>query len=87
MKIGLHDADKTHFPNLALMKISAWHKARGESVEWWNPLERYDAVYSSKVFTFTEEDPYLPENTIRGGHRVRHIRGLAGRNRQDVPRL
>jgi hypothetical protein len=67
MKIGLHDADKTNFPNLALMKISAWHKQSGDSVEWWNPLEQYDTVYSSKVFTFTEEDPYLPENTIKGG--------------------
>ncbi len=67
MRIGLHDADKTNFPNLALMKISAWQKSRGGGVEWWNPLERYDQVYSSKVFTFTEEDPYLPDNTIRGG--------------------
>ncbi len=67
MKIALHDADKTSFPNLALMKLSAWHKARGGKIEWWNPLEQYDAVYSSKVFTFTAEDPYLPEDTIKGG--------------------
>ena len=39
----------------------------GQLGRGWNPLERYDAVYSSKVFTFTEEDPYLPDNTIRGG--------------------
>ena len=67
MRIALHDADKTNFPNLALMKISAWQKSRGVGVEWWNPLEQYDTVYSSKVFTFTEEDPYLPDNTIKGG--------------------
>lgn len=67
MIIGLHDSDNTGFPNYALMKISAWHKARGDSVEWFMPLMRYDKVYSSKVFTFTPEDPYLPENTIRGG--------------------
>ena len=67
MNIGLHDSDKTRFPNYALMKISAWHKSRGDSVEWWNPLMQYDRVYSSKVFTFTEENPYLPENTIKGG--------------------
>jgi len=65
--IGLHDSDKTDFPNYALMKISAWHKAQGDSVEWWNPLMTYDRVYSSKVFTFTPENPYLPENTIKGG--------------------
>lgn len=67
MRIGLHDSDNTGFPNLALMKLSAWHKAQGDSVEWWNALLRYDRVYSSKVFTFTHENPYLPENTVKGG--------------------
>ena len=67
MKIGLHDSDKTRFPNLALMKLSAWHKAQGDSVEWWNPMFQYDQVYSSKVFTFTPENQYLPKNTIKGG--------------------
>lgn len=67
MKIGLHDSDHTGFPNLALMKLSAWHKARGDTVEWWNPLITYDRVYSSKVFTFTPENPYLPANTVKGG--------------------
>lgn len=67
MNIALHDSDNTGFPNLALMKLSAWHKAQGDSVEWWNPLLTYDRVYSSKVFTFTPENPYLPENTVIGG--------------------
>src|SRR5262249_40097276 len=50
-------------------KISAYHKTRGDTVEWWNALfnETYDAVYSSKVFSFTPENPYLPPNTIKGG--------------------
>ena len=67
MLVGLHDSDATDFPNYALMKISAWHKQQGDSVEWWNPLLKYDRVYSSKVFTFTPECPYLPEDTIKGG--------------------
>lgn len=67
MHIGLHDSDKTGFPNLALMKISAWHKSRGDNVEWWSPLFTYDKVYSSKVFTFTPECEYLPPDTIKGG--------------------
>ena len=78
MKIGLHDAEKEYlknksFPNYALMKISAWHKARGDTVEWWNPLYRYDRVYSSKVFDFTPVNPYLPEDVIRGGTGYRDI--------------
>lgn len=72
MNIGLHDSDGHKFPNLALMKLSAWHKANGDTVEWWNPMLTYDRVYSSKVFTFTPECLYLPENTVRGGHRLRH---------------
>lgn len=65
--IGLHDSDKTGFPNLALMKISAWHKAQGDTVEWWTPMFPFDRVYSSKVFTFTPECAYLPPDTIKGG--------------------
>lgn len=65
--IAIHDGDGNGYPNYALMKIAAWHKAHGDTVEWWTPLCRYDRVYSSKVFTFTPEDPYLPENTIKGG--------------------
>ena len=67
MLIGLHDGDKTKFPNLALMKIAAWHKQQGDTVEWWQPLFHYDKVYSSKVFTFSPVNPHLPEDTIRGG--------------------
>ena len=67
MLIGLHDADRNGFPNLALMKISAWHKAQGDEVRWWIPMEEYDKVYSSKVFTFTPEESMLPPGTIKGG--------------------
>ena len=68
MRIGLHDGDgQTDFPNYALMKISAWHKTQGNTVEWWNPMLQYDLVYSSKVFTFTPECLYLPPNTVKGG--------------------
>lgn len=38
MEIGLMDVDgHSGFPNLALMKLSAWHKAQGDSVEWCTP--------------------------------------------------
>lgn len=50
MNIGLLDCDKTNYPNLALMKISAYHKAKGDNVEWLNHLMHYDKVYVSKVF-------------------------------------
>lgn len=72
MRIALHDAEKEHmkqktFPNYALMKIAAYHKSIGDTVEWWNPLESYDRIYSSKVFDFTPENEYLPPDTIKGG--------------------
>ena len=50
MIVGLLDVDSHNFPNLALMKISAYHKAKGDSVEWCFPLKHYDLVYVSKVF-------------------------------------
>ena len=67
MLIGLHDADRTRFPNYALMKISAWHKARDDTVEWWNPMKTYDRVYSSKVFSYTPVCDNLPPDAIKGG--------------------
>lgn len=78
MVIGLHDAEKEHFknkifPNYALMKISAWHKAQGDTVEWWVPVLHYDRVYSSKVFDFTPDNPDLPDDAIRGGTGYRDI--------------
>ncbi len=50
MTVGIHDAERDHmpgksFPNLALMKIAAYHKARGDTVEWWNPVN--NAAYES----------------------------------------
>lgn len=57
MKVGLIDVDGHNFPNLPLMKISAYHKKIGDSVEWYEPLlsEHLDKVYMSKVFTFTSD--------------------------------
>lgn len=57
MKIALIDVDGHNFPNLPLMKLSAWHKAQGDSVEWYEPLfsQDIDVCYMSKVFTFTPD--------------------------------
>lgn len=76
MKIGLVDVDNYEklndcFPNIPLMKISAWHKKQGDSVEWHDPLfgGHYDKVYMSKVFSFTEDYPYCidSDEIIKGG--------------------
>lgn len=71
MKVGLIDVDSHNFPNLALMKISAYHKAQGDEVEWWWGWGQYDRVYMSKVFddTYSPDHPE-PVNTkeiIKGG--------------------
>lgn len=50
------------------MKISAYHKARGDQVEWYNPLCKYDKVYAAKVFTFTPDyNYYINANQIEKG--------------------
>ena len=38
MRIGLIDVDGHNFPNIALMKLSAYHKSLGDEVEWYDPL-------------------------------------------------
>lgn len=65
MRIGLIDVDNHGYPNLPLMKLSAWHKRVGDSVEWYKPLihgypiESLDKVYMSKVFSSTPDYPYF----------------------------
>lgn len=75
MRIGLIDGDRWNkpkdvYPNLVLMKLSAWHKRNGDTVEWYMPiLGHFDIVYISKVFSFSEEYPYFidADKVVRGG--------------------
>lgn len=72
MRIGLIDADGHNFPNLALMRISAYHKARGDQVEWWwSDFIHYDIVYMSKIFSdaYTKDapEPLNADKVIKGG--------------------
>ena len=71
-KIGLVDVDGHNFPNLALMRIAAYHKAQGDQVEWWlGDLFHYDIVYKSKVFSdaYTPDipDPMNADKVFKGG--------------------
>ena len=70
--VALHDSDGTTFPNLALMKLAAWHKANGDTVERFMPIlhnagQKNLTVYSSKVFSWTPEYAYLPAGAHKGG--------------------
>ena len=58
MNIGLIDVDSHHYPNFALMRLSAWHKVHGDNVEWADAMfgSDYDRVYKSKIFTFSPDD-------------------------------
>lgn len=75
LKIGLIDVDGHNYPNLALMKLSAWHKRQGDVVKWYEPLfdgfqkPPLDRVYMSKVFTFTPDYEFAinAREVIRGG--------------------
>lgn len=77
MKIGLVDVDghakkkkwgATIYPNIALCKISRWHKQQGDDVEWALPFCHYDRIYMSKVFSFSPDDliVYDADEIIKG---------------------
>lgn len=73
MRVAFIDVDGHNFPSLPLMKISAWHKAAGDTVEWYEPLTAWknppDRVYMSKVFSFTPDFQYpvIAKEVIKGG--------------------
>lgn len=61
--------DSYKFPNLALMKISAYYKQAGYNVDWFIPSLNtiYDKVFYSKIFAYTKtETAYMP-NIEMGG--------------------
>jgi len=87
MRVGLIDVDGHNFPNLPLMKISAYHKTRGDSVEWYQPLvhgfpaEPMDVVYMSRIFgdEYSTDYEYFinAKKVIKGGTGY-HIKVIDG---------
>ena len=70
MRIGLVDVDGHNYPNLALMKLAAWHKQNGDEVGWYFPINgHYGRVYLSKVFSFSPDYEFCidADEVIRGG--------------------
>ena len=59
MNIGLIDVDGHNFHNFALMRASAYHKSKGDNVEWITLFHEYDKVIASKIFTFSPDFDYL----------------------------
>lgn len=80
MKIRLLASD-SKIPNIAIMKISTYHKSLGDDVDWYDPIfDMYDTdiFYESKVFTFSQEYQYYPVNAkiIRGGTGIDIVKKL-----------
>ena len=77
MKVALFDVD-SKIPNLALMKLSAYHKARGDSVELYQPLfiDSYDWIYASTIFDFSDKSALIPERMAIGGTGWPDAKGL-----------
>ena len=92
MKIGLIDVDnmkksKIAFPNLPLMKLSAYHKAQGDVVEWWIAFHHYDIVYKSKIFPASPDVEYAiaADKVFFGGTGYAPIYGILERERHRIP--
>lgn len=69
MRIALIQVDGKQ-PNLALMKLSAWHKAQRDGVDT-SPVPgvHYDRAYKAKVFDFSPEYRYKvnADEIVQGG--------------------
>ena len=80
---------KNTFPNLALMKLSAWFKAKGDSVDWYRgyDADKYDKVYSSKVFTFSKDDSELDlcKDPVKGGSGYKLLTNLPDKIEHIMP--
>ena len=81
MRIGLIDIDYNgSFPNIPLMKLSAWHKAQGDEVDWYDMFKgHFDIVYVSKVFSWSPDYGY-PINSDKviksgSGYQIKIIGG------------
>ena len=88
MNVGLIDVDGSRkFPNLPLMKISAFHKQCGDTVEWANPFEHYDLVYQTKVFdeTYSRDIGWFVSSNriIKGGTGYVRRRMVSGKSRLE----
>ena len=88
MRVGLIDVDGHNFPNIPLMKLSAWHKQNDDEVEWYDPwtawMNEYDIVYHSKVFSFTPDYPHpICAKKIVGGGSGYAISLVDGKERYD----
>ena len=88
MKIALVDVDSHNFPNLVLMKLSAWHKNRGDEVTLMsaetalkeeNLIFKYDKIYGACVFS--GQDETLQELEKRGVH----LGGTGTKYREILP--
>lgn len=65
MKVGLWSLEPK-VENTALMQISQFHKQRGDLVEWYSPLFKYDKIYVSSLFTFTKKPKRKPNMEVGG---------------------
>lgn len=88
MRVGLIDVDGHNFPNLALMRISAYHKSKGDDVEWWwSDFVHYDIVYMSKIFSdaYSKDvpEPLNADKVIKGGTGYCISLGSDGKERFD----
>jgi len=68
MLISIYDVDST-IPNLALMKLSSYHKSMGDEVEMYIPLslDSYDKIYASRIFNFSDTAGLIPNKMEIGG--------------------
>lgn len=80
------DRRRRTFPNLALMKLSQYHKLRGDSVSLNFPLLRPDVVYASCVFSWNSSAIVsVPSNADVGGSGIDLTKQLSPEIEHSMP--
>ena len=64
LKIGLIDVDSHNFPNLCLMKLSAYHKAKGHTAVSYTHLDVYKRQYQNSRKRLSN-CPRIPREEVR----------------------
>lgn len=87
MRVGILQVDGK-LPNLALMKICAYHERMGDTVSWYDGAlfnDNYDKIYASKIFAFSPMPELPKDKSVIGGTGIDFYNKLPSEIENETP--